>query len=78
MTTPNRWAELEELFNAVRGLDVHERESFLRARSPDGELRREIDKLLRVHDQLEASGDDGFPGSLYSQRACALLNNVPE
>jgi serine/threonine-protein kinase len=73
MAAHDRWEELEKLFDAVRELPEQERESLLGSRALDAELRRKLDDLLRAHDALEASGDDGFLGSLDSVHASALL-----
>ena len=74
MTGPGRWDELQDLFNAARGLPPHERESLLGAHALDPELRREIDDLLRAHDALETSGNSGFLVSLDAARASTLLH----
>ena len=73
MTSQNRWDKVAELFNAARELRPHERESLLSAHSLDDELRREIDQLLRAHDELEAKDDHDFLGSLDAVNVSTLL-----
>ncbi|HKY97604.1 MAG TPA: protein kinase [Gemmatimonadaceae bacterium] len=74
MTSGKGWDELENLFNATRDLSPQERESLLRERSPDVELRNQLDDLLRAHDALEVSGSGGFLESLDTARAALLLD----
>lgn len=77
MATHDRWEELEALFDAARDLPAQERQSLLGNRPLDAELWRRLEDLLRAHDALEASGDDGFLGSLDGTHASVLLELTP-
>jgi serine/threonine protein kinase len=72
----DQWHQLEELFNAARELPAKGRESLLRARTLDSEIRREINDLLQAHDALEVSGEEGFLKSLAVVHASALLQQL--
>jgi hypothetical protein len=49
MTEPDRWRDVERIFEAVVGHPDHERSALLDARcGGDGELRRQVEALLRA------------------------------
>ena len=49
---PDRWQKIDELFEAVLERQPHERAAFLdKACGDDQQLRREIEKLLRIDEQ---------------------------
>src|SRR6266404_8941483 len=45
--TPERWKEVERLYQAAIDLQPSQRSQFLSERCPDAELRAEVDSLLR-------------------------------
>jgi len=49
--TPERWAQMKEIFSAVQEKPVSEREAFLNDVCPDSSLREEVRKLLEAHDR---------------------------
>ena len=53
--TPERWRQIEELYQAARARDPAARPAFLeRACGPDAELRREVESLLAGRTQAES------------------------
>jgi serine/threonine protein kinase len=73
-----RWHQLEEIFNAARELAPDERESLLRARALDPEVRREIDELLQAHDALDVSGQEDFLEVLVPALDSPLLQPIED
>ena len=49
--SPDRWAEIKDLFDAVLEKNPAERPAFLGLRCPDPDLRMEVERLLSEHDQ---------------------------
>jgi serine/threonine protein kinase/predicted negative regulator of RcsB-dependent stress response len=52
---PDRWRQIGELYHTALELEIEARVAFLDAACGDDELRREVESLLRAHDQA-----DGF------------------
>jgi serine/threonine-protein kinase len=56
--TPERWRQVTEIFHAVRGRPVVEREAFLTgACRDDSALRQEVEALLVAHDEAVSFGE---------------------
>lgn len=52
--TPERWAEIEELFHRALECEANARERMLEAGAADAELRREVEALLSSHEKASA------------------------
>src|SRR5687767_5512486 len=61
-TSPERWREIERMFDAVLDLPMEERAAFLgSACGTDADLRAEIDRLLDAHDRAGGLLDTPLP-----------------
>jgi eukaryotic-like serine/threonine-protein kinase len=52
--TPDRWRQIEEIFNAALDLSPDERPSFINSKCGDTELKAEVEKLLSDFDSAES------------------------
>ena len=69
----DRWNQVQELFSAALKLSPNERESLFHSHSLNSDERREIEELLQAHDEVEASGEDGFLKSPAAAHLDALV-----
>lgn len=70
--TPERWKQIEDLFDAAVTLPLEEQEAFLRRASPDQDLQQEVRRLLEK-DRLEATALDRPPFRLIPSEPDDLL-----
>ena len=72
--TPDRWNEVERIFQAVVDCEASERSTFLdRACGGDPDLRHEVESLLHAHD----SGDRLLESSALSLAARTVADEAP-
>ena len=76
--TPERWKQIERVFDVAVELPPERRDSYLdEACGGDGELRRQVEMLIRSHEEAESFIEEpafaGVPGLADSSEALASL-----